>query len=136
LNVEESVRKRLNERITLDEIFKVIKTMNESATGSSGLTIGFYKKYFKHFGAYFVEILNSGEELPDLFKESIVKLIPKNNNDLKFINDLRPISLRTIDYRIYTKVPANRMRIIADKIIGDHQSCSIKNRRINVLFKS
>jgi hypothetical protein len=28
------------------------------------------------------------------------------------------------------------MRIIADKIIGDHQSCSIKNRRINVLFKS
>jgi hypothetical protein len=130
------VRKRLNERITLDEIFKVIKTMNESATGSSGLTIGFYKKYLKHFGAYFVEILNSGEELPDLFKESIVKLIPKNNNDLKFINDLRPISLRTIDYRIYTKVPANRMRIIADKIIGDHQSCSIKNRRINVLFKS
>jgi hypothetical protein len=45
LNVEDSVRERLNERITFDEVFKVIKNMNESAPGSSGLTIDFYKKY-------------------------------------------------------------------------------------------
>ena len=88
--------------------------MKESAPGSSGLTIGFYKKYFKHFGQYFVEMINSGEELPTLFKESVVKLIPKNNNSMKSINDLRPISLTNIDYRIYTKALANRMRIIAE----------------------
>ena len=131
MNVEESVRERLNEVITYDEVFKIIKNMKESAPGSSGLTIGFYKKYFKHFGVYFVEMLNSEDELPLLFKESIVKLIPKNNNDVKTINDLRPISLTNIDYRIYTKVLANRMRLVADCVIGDHQTCSIKNRRIN-----
>jgi hypothetical protein len=100
--------------------------MKESAPGSTGLTIEFYKTY----GKYFVEILNSEDELPLLFKESIVKLIPKNNNDVKTKNDLRPISLTNIDYRIYTKVLANRLRIIADKIIGDHQTCSIKGRII------
>jgi hypothetical protein len=64
------------------------------------------KKYFKHFGQYFLELINSGDELPTLFKESIVKLIPKNNNSIKTINDLRPISLTNIDYRIYTKALA------------------------------
>ena len=76
-------------------------------------------------------MINSGEELPTLFKESVVKLIPKNNNSIKSINDLRPISLTNIDYRIYTKALANRMRIIADKVIKDHQTCSIRGRRIN-----
>ena len=131
MNVEEHIRENLNSQITYDELWKIIKDMKESAPGSSGLTIGFFKKYFKHFGQYFVEMVNSGEELPTLFKESIVKLIPKNNNTVKTINDLRPISLTNIDYRIYTKALANRMRLIADKVIKDHQTCSIRGRRIN-----
>ena len=130
MNVDECVKNLINNEISVDEVERVIKKMKESAPGNTGLTIGFYKKYFKYFGKYFVEILNSEDELPLLFKESIVKLIPKNNNDVKTINDLRPISLTNIDYRIYTKVLANRLRIIADKIIGDHQTCSIKGRRI------
>jgi hypothetical protein len=130
MNVDECVKNLINNEISVDEVERVIKKMKESAPGNTGLTIGFYKKYFKYFGKYFVEILNSEDELPLLFKDSIVKLIPKNSNDLKTINDLRPISLTNIDYRIYTKVLANRLRIIADKIIGDHQTCSIKGRRI------
>ena len=131
MNVNENVHDKLNSKITFDEVWKVIKDMKESAPGSSGLTIGFYKKYFKFFGQYFVEMVNSEEELPVLFKESIVKLIPKNNNNIKTINDLRPISLTNIDYRIYTKVLANRMRLVADTVIKDHQTCSIRGRRIN-----
>ena len=130
MNVDECVKNLINNEISVDEVERVIKKMKESAPGNTGLTIGFYKKYFKYFGKYFVEILNSEDELPLFFKDSIVKLIPKNSNDLKTINDLRPISLTNIDYRIYTKVLANRLRIIADKIIGDHQTCSIKGRRI------
>ena len=131
MNVEENIRENINSPITYDELWRIIKDMKESAPGSSGLTIGFYKKYFKHFGQYFVELINSGDELPTLFKESIVKLIPKNSNSIKTINDLRPISLTNIDYRIYTKALANRMKLVADKVIKDHQTCSIRGRRIN-----
>ncbi len=59
--------------------------MKESAPGSNDLTIGFYKKYFEYFGEYFVDILNSNDKLPNVFMESIVKLIPKNNNKTKTI---------------------------------------------------
>jgi hypothetical protein len=54
--------------------------------------------------------------------ESIVKLIPKNNNKTKNINDLRPISLTNIDYRIFTKILANRLKSIGDSVIGDHRT--------------
>lgn len=44
---------------------------------------------------------------------------------------MRPISLTNYEYRIYTKILADRMKIISSSIIGDHQTCSVKNRRIH-----
>jgi endonuclease/exonuclease/phosphatase family metal-dependent hydrolase len=122
----------LNSNISFEEAYKVVKEMNESAPGPNGLTIGFYKKYFPYFGHYFINILNSDEcELPETFNVSLIKLIPKNQNKIKGVNDLRPISLTNFEYRILTKILSNRMRLIGYKIIGEHQTCSILGRRIN-----
>jgi hypothetical protein len=131
LDVTESESEKLNKNITFEEAHKVIKKMKVSSPGSSGLTIAFYKKYFEYFGYYFISILNGEGELPKVFMDSLVKLIPKNNNLIKNINDLRPFSLTNIDYRIYTKILANRLRVVSASVIGDHQTCSIPNRRIN-----
>ena len=131
LNMTESESDNLNKNITYDEAYKVIKKMKVSAPGSSGLTISFYKKFFEFFGEYFITILNGEGELPNVFMDSLVKLIPKNNNSVKNINDLRPISLTNIDYRIYKKILANRLRVVSASVIGDHQTCSIPNRSIN-----
>lgn len=122
----------LNNNITFEEAYKVVKEMDESAPGPNGMTVGFYKKYFPYFGQYFVCILNSDErELPETFNISLIKLIPKNQNKIKGVNDLRPISLTNFEYRILTKILSNRMRLIGYKIIGEHQTCSILGRRIN-----
>lgn len=122
----------VNYKVTYEEAFKVIKEMSESAPGPNGLTIGFYKKFFPYFGEYFVCILNNYDnELPDAFNESLIKLIPKNANKIKGINDLRPISLTNFEYRIFTKILSNRMRAVSFKIIGEHQTCSILGRKIN-----
>ena len=62
--------------------------MKESSPGSNGLTIGFYKNFFKDFGEHFVEILNDSESiLPETFNENIIKLIMKNTNEIKSVND-------------------------------------------------
>jgi len=66
--------------------------------------------------------------------ESKIKLIPKNNKEIKEINDLRPISLTNFEYRILTKILANRFRSITHKIINDHQTCSIFERRMNNIW--
>ena len=122
----------LDYEITYEEALKVVNEMDESAPGPNGLTVGFYKKYFPYFGRYFVCILNNYEnKLPECFNESRIKLIPKNDNKIKTVNDLRPISLTNFEYRIFTKILVNRFRAISHKIIGEHQTCSILGRKIN-----
>lgn len=122
----------LDYEITYEEALKVVNDMDESAPGPNGLTIGFYKKYFPYFGRYFVCILNNYDnKLPECFNESLIKLIPKNDNTIKNVNDLRPISLTNFEYRIFTKILVNRFRAISHKIIGEHQTCSILGRKIN-----
>jgi len=54
--------------ITYVEAEEVVMKMNNSSPGPNGLTIGFFKKYFKYFGQYFIDILNSHQEaLPKTF---------------------------------------------------------------------
>ena len=122
----------LNREISYEEAEKCINEMNDAAPGPNGLTIGFYKKYFKYFGNHFIDILNNLEgRLTETFNIVRLKLIPKNNNILKSIDDLRPISLTNYEYRIYTRILSNRLQRISDKLIGENQSCSILGRRMN-----
>ena len=142
LNYEFSMRKingvikesfpNINDKISYSEAYQVIMDMEESAPGSNGLTIGFFKTCFPYFGEAFVEILNDDEGiLPQTFNESIIKLIPKNDKKVKGINDLRPISLTNFEYRIYTKILANRFNKLGPSLFSDCQTCSVKGRRIN-----
>jgi len=118
--------------ITYEEVWDVIKDMKESSPGSNGLSIGFFKKFFPLFGHFFVEILNDSEDiLPDAFNETIIKLIMKNKEKIKTNNDLRPISLTNFEYRIFTKVLANRLRKVCPMLFLDYQTCSVNGRRIN-----
>ena len=84
--------KLINKNITLTEATNVIKYMKDSAPGETGITLGFYKKYFQYFGEHYIEILNNKLQLPQTFLISKVKLIPKNNKTNKTINDLRKCS--------------------------------------------
>ena len=122
----------LGEKITYEETEKVVRSMKNSAPGPNGLTIGFYKKYFHLFARDFIEILNDFETpLNDTFNEIKIKLIPKNLNKVKSIDDLRPISLTNIEYRIFTKILTDRISKIGEEIIGEHQTCSIIGRKMS-----
>jgi hypothetical protein len=123
----------LSKDISYNEAYECIKGMKDSAPGPNGLTINFYKKFFFLFGNHLLEIFNNHEmDLNETFKESTIKLIPKNNKNLKTINDLRPISLTNFEYRIFTKIIVNRLNSINNEIIKSFsQTCSIKNRRMD-----
>jgi hypothetical protein len=119
-------------KISYDEAWEVIKNMKDSSPGNNGLTINFFKKFFHLFGEDYVEILNDSESiLPETFNETIIKLIMKNLNIIKNKNDLRPISLTNFEYRIYTKILANRFKKISPYLFLDYQTCSVFGRRIN-----
>jgi hypothetical protein len=130
-NIFQEEKNNLNSEITINEVFSVIKNMKNSAPGPNGLTLGFYKKFFLKFGKLYVDTINSCVSLSDTFNESVIRLKPKNQTDVKCLGDYRPISLTNFDYRIYGLVIKNRVMGICDKILMENQKCVGKNKRMN-----
>ena len=67
-------------------------------------------------------------------QKAIITLIPKKG-DLNKLKYWGPISLLCIDYKILTKVLANRLKNVLPEIISKEQTCYIPNRNLfNDLF--
>ena len=73
--------------------------------------------------------LNSGV-LPHSFCHSFITLIPKVKNP-EYVAQFRPISLSNVLYRIFSKVLANRLKIIMPQLILEHQSAFMSDRLIS-----
>ena len=120
--------------ITNDECKIALNSMqNNKSPGSDGLTCEFYKIFWNDIGNYLVDSLNQSFEtgkLNPLQTQSIISLIPKKDKDLAELNNWRPISLLNTDYKIATKVIANRIKKILPNIIDSSQTGFIKGRYI------
>ena len=55
-------------------------------------------------------------------KRGVISLIPKKNRDRTLLQNLRPISLINVDYKILTKSIARRVEKILPKIINSDQT--------------
>ena len=60
---------------------------------------------------------------------SFLSLIPKKNNALN-IKDFRPISLAGSAYKLFSKVLANRLRLLLNKLISELQNSFVGGRQI------
>ena len=63
-------------------------------------------------------------------RRGILSIIPKKDKDLRYLKNWRPLSLLNTDYKILTKLLANRMQKVLDEIISHDQSGYIKGRYI------
>ena len=63
-------------------------------------------------------------------KRGIISLIPKKNKDKCLLENLRPISLLNIDYKILTKAIAKRLEKVLPRVINPNQTGYIKGRFI------
>ena len=63
-------------------------------------------------------------------KRGIISLIPKKDINTSLLENLRPISLLNIDYKILTKVIAKRLEKLLPKIINPDQTGYVKGRYI------
>ena len=67
--------------------------------------------------------------LSDTQRRGILRLLFKKDDPLELKN-WRPISLLNTDYKICTKVLANRLRKVLPRIINKDQTCGIPDRSI------
>ena len=75
------------------------------------------------------------ETTPKTWNQAIITLIPKQTENLDSLKYWRPISLLCTDYKILTKILANRLKQIIPEVISLEQNCPIPQRTIfNNLF--
>ena len=112
--------------ITESEYLNALKCMkNKKSPGSDGITAEFYKIFWNNIKEFYVNSINYSFEtgsLTEFQKQSIITIIPKQNRDLTILDNLRPISLLNVDYKIATKVIANRVKHVITKIIHNSQT--------------
>ena len=136
--------------ITCDEVRTAILDLNKNKSpGDDGLTPEFYIKFCNQIVSYLAELYNniyfSGNLAHSMkkgiitliysMKKGIITLIYKNKGYVSEIKNWIPISELNLDYKILTKLLANRLRCITDEILNPLQTSGSKGRNIlhNVL---
>ena len=115
-----------------DEFWEALKELKKGKTpGNDGLTVEFYLSFWPIVGHIMFnaicEAVEYGEMGPSL-RRGIIKLIPKKGKDLLHITNWRGICLLNVDYKIFSKVIANRVGVLLSKIIHPDQKAFIPGR--------
>ena len=131
--------KQLTKPIQKSELKQAIEqTENEKLPGIDGIPIEFYKTFYDLLETELLKLHNNilfrEKEITNTMHQAIITLIPKkgDTNKLKY---WQPISLLCNDYKILTKILANRIKNILPEIMSEEQTCSIPTRSIfNSIF--
>ena len=130
---------KLNEPFTEKEIRNVILNMKkDKSPGEDGITAEFYKTFLDDLTPELSEIFNNlklSHNTPASWKNAIIKLLFKKN-DVRKLENWRPISLTNVDYKILSKVLTNRLNNFMDLIIPLEQKCGVKNRRSTDIIRN
>ena len=123
----------MNKEITEAELLRIVKSLpNNKTPGEDGLPSEFYKMFWQDIKLCLLESYKHSYQTGNLSitqKRGILCLIPKNTDPLKLKN-WRPLSLSNQDYKILSKLVADRMKIALPKIMNFDQSGFLKGRYI------
>ena len=117
------------------ELKKALFSMKRGKSpGVDGLSVEFYTHFWDLIHVpllcMYKECITQGEMTPSM-KQGIISLIPKPEKDSAIIENWRPITLLTIDYKILALSYANRLKTGLDTIISETQTGFMKNRHIS-----
>jgi len=123
----------MDAHISLEELTTAVGQLASGRTpGLDGLPADFYKHFWRVLGADLWEVLQecSGTGLlPASCRSAVLSLIPKKG-DLALLKNWRPVALLCTDYKLLSKVFANRLKKVLDGIIHRDQSYCIPDRSI------
>lgn len=112
--------------MTLEECSKALKELsNGKSPGSDGLPAEFYKMFWVEIGPLLLETFAYSFETGELSidqRRGIITLIPKQDKDLRSLNNWRPLTLLNTDYKILAKILANRLQLVMNTIIDTDQT--------------
>ena len=126
-------KQMLDSEITKEDVLKALKKMpNNKSPGPDGIAVELYKVYWRLLGDDLLDVFKAGLEDKCLsytqYLAAIILLYKKG--DRADIRNWRPISLLNLDYKILSKVLAERLKIVMHEIISEDQKGCIPGRFI------
>ena len=123
--VPENMTPGLIGHISKTEIETAIKNMAKNKTpGGDGLPVEWYIVFWLQISDILLEAINAGYDTGRLHGtalEGIITLIPKKDRDTQKIENMRPITLLNVDYKLIEKVLADRIKPTLYSIINSNQ---------------
>lgn len=132
--VTESMNMDLIKEVTLEEIKIAVFSINsEKAPGHDGMTCFFYKKFWEVIKSQWlidVKMFFQSGKIQAEWNHTHITLILKITAP-KVMSDLRPISLCTVLYKIFSKIMVNRLKVHLPLIVSPTQSAFVSDRLIS-----
>ena len=130
----------LEEPITIDECSSVLKTLSlNKSPGNDGLPVEFYNTFWDDIGHILMESYTYSLENGSLTtsqRQAVISLIEKKGKDRIFIDNWRPISLLNVDYKIFSKCIAERIKKVLAELIHPTQTGFVKGRNISDVIRT
>ena len=132
--INEDQKQSCESQLTLEEIGIALRNLkNGKSPGSDGFTTDFYKFFWPLIKDTVLQSLTFAYQNDALSidqRRGIINLIPKKDKDPRLLKNWRPISLLNTDYKIITKVLANRIKKVLPSVINPDQVAYLKKRFI------
>ena len=104
------------------ECTSALRDFNSNKTpGTDGLPAEFYRFFWPDICHDLIASYNYAFQhgtMPISQRRGIISLTPKKGKDKTILENLRPISLLNVDYKILTKIVANRIEKILPLLIN------------------
>ncbi|XP_024178170.1 uncharacterized protein LOC112184116 [Rosa chinensis] len=131
--VTEAENLSLTARPTVEEIHEAVLNLDgSSAPGPDGFGGIFFQQCWEVVALDVIAAVNSffdnGFILPH-FNSSLIILVPKKD-EADSISNFSPIALANFTFKVITKILANRLGLVASRIVSSNQSGFIKGRSI------
>jgi len=131
--IKNSDNDTLKQRITLDEIKKVVDGMEDNrAPGSDGYNANFIKICWDIIKNDLLKMVSKSQRCSTIggsTNSAFLALIPKEKEARSF-DRFQPISLCNIGYKIITKIMASRLKHILPYLIPENQGGFVKGGKI------
>ena len=121
-------------QVTAAELTEALSTLKpNTAPGPCGWTAEFFRHFWDIFCPLFLAVVNEvyeSGELPESLRGSVTTLLPKKGKDKRCIENLRPISLLPVPYKIIAKAMALRLKKVVGDLVHTDQKGFLKGRYI------
>ena len=129
----------LDAPLTQEEMFAALKDMkNNKFPGLDGLPKEFYLQFFEELGPLLCNLYKFCYERGELnpsARRGLISLIPKRNKNAKILSHYRPLTLLSMDYKILSKVMAERIKKVLPSIICEEQVGFMAGRNVATILR-